>query len=633
MEEIKIEINEDEYLSDAFSRYFTKQRGASREEDKYIPSNTILNKTLPGLGATYSEIKAKRHSIIIEPNIPVILGKTAGKTNLLGVYTGVTEGAILQYLRNENIKYKKIITTPESYKKVKDAILKLPIFNLYKDFFVLFDECEKLVQDIDYRESICQPIDDLFMYTNKAFVSATPLEMSLPKFEEQGFYLIRIIPTYAYKKDIELIITNQYEVSLLKKMKELNDSDCICIFLNKTDSIDKIINHLKIKDQSNVFCSDKSVKKLKKLGYKDVYENIKLPLRKYNFFTCRFFSALDIYTNKKPDILILTCLKDANHTMIDPFTEAVQIYGRFRKLSKGQKTLPFNSITCLADFNPDFEIKNKENIDLIIDTYQSQYRDLKHKIDSVTNQYEEEACCDDLKKLSYNDFMTEKGELNHLAVNNLYSAERVKGYYLSPDSLVNAYKSTEHFNIVKQTIINDSFTLDGQWFRKSKRPIKEIRKGIISSLDGFYQNSKDSEVDIKTLKDVLQRVEVSDSESGEFMVEAYEYLGREEIERIGYSATRVLKTAVNHAKAEYKQKLLFTDIMNDLKLNFAIESRPSKKDLVNYFAKIYKLYGIDIRVSQETIKHYCEVKSHNSKIPACFRITSYNSEFREDIKT
>ncbi len=40
-----------------------------------IPTDTILYKKLTGLGATYGEIKAKRNSIIIEPNVPVIIGK------------------------------------------------------------------------------------------------------------------------------------------------------------------------------------------------------------------------------------------------------------------------------------------------------------------------------------------------------------------------------------------------------------------------------------------------------------------------------------------------------------------------------------------------------------------------------
>ena len=40
-----------------------------------IPTNVILNKTVTGCGATYTEIKTPRNSIIVEPNRPVIYGK------------------------------------------------------------------------------------------------------------------------------------------------------------------------------------------------------------------------------------------------------------------------------------------------------------------------------------------------------------------------------------------------------------------------------------------------------------------------------------------------------------------------------------------------------------------------------
>ena len=53
---------------------------------KEIPTNTILCKTLTGLGATYGEIKAKRHSIIIEPNKPVIVGKYKTQNIQMTIY-------------------------------------------------------------------------------------------------------------------------------------------------------------------------------------------------------------------------------------------------------------------------------------------------------------------------------------------------------------------------------------------------------------------------------------------------------------------------------------------------------------------------------------------------------------------
>jgi len=51
-----------------------------------IPTNAIINKTICGCGATTLELNAPRHSIIIEPNVPVIIGKEQLHPNIIGVY-------------------------------------------------------------------------------------------------------------------------------------------------------------------------------------------------------------------------------------------------------------------------------------------------------------------------------------------------------------------------------------------------------------------------------------------------------------------------------------------------------------------------------------------------------------------
>ena len=171
-----------------------------------IPTNTILDKTLTGIGATSCEIHSKRNSIIIEPNVPVILGKLDKDKKMEAVYEKCTPYTIKKYLQMD-IPYKKILTTPESFKKIRKAATELNI-NIYKDYFCLFDECEKVTQDIDYRRKIAQPIHDFFQFEGKAFVSATPLPMSHGEFERQNFQKIKIMPDYDYKKDLELIVTN-----------------------------------------------------------------------------------------------------------------------------------------------------------------------------------------------------------------------------------------------------------------------------------------------------------------------------------------------------------------------------------------------------------------------------------------
>ena len=90
-----------------------------------IPTNTILCKTLTGLGATFGEIKAKRNSIIIEPNVSTIQSKLVNpkhaNDNLIGVIEKVGVDEVKEYILNSKGKHYKFLVTPESFYKVKKA--------------------------------------------------------------------------------------------------------------------------------------------------------------------------------------------------------------------------------------------------------------------------------------------------------------------------------------------------------------------------------------------------------------------------------------------------------------------------------------------------------------------------------
>lgn len=130
-----------------------------------IETNTILCKTLTGLGATYSEIKAKRHSVIIVPNVPPIIGKCKDpkhkNDNLFGVKQGVTTEEIIDYIEKTLAagKFIKLISTPEGFTKIKRAFEELEL-DIYNMCFFLSDECDKLIKDVDYRADIILPMDD-----------------------------------------------------------------------------------------------------------------------------------------------------------------------------------------------------------------------------------------------------------------------------------------------------------------------------------------------------------------------------------------------------------------------------------------------------------------------------------------
>ena len=58
-------------------------------------------------------------------------------------------------------------------------------------------------------------------------------------------------------------------------------------------------------------------------------------LNRYNFFTSRFYSAVDIVLEEKPVVIMIsqvhkTVKGKTPYSLIDPETEAIQIKGRFR---------------------------------------------------------------------------------------------------------------------------------------------------------------------------------------------------------------------------------------------------------------------------------------------------------------
>ena len=86
-----ITLKEGQYLSDVMNK---------------IPSNCILSKRIPGCGATTLELETNRSSIIVVPNVPVIVSKCNKYPNLLGVYEGVSQSQIIEYIR-ENRTHKQ----------------------------------------------------------------------------------------------------------------------------------------------------------------------------------------------------------------------------------------------------------------------------------------------------------------------------------------------------------------------------------------------------------------------------------------------------------------------------------------------------------------------------------------------
>ena len=606
MKIVKTLLKKGEWLLDALKRVGCEK----------IPTNTILNKTLTGLGATHSEIHSKRNSIIIEPNVPVILGKLNDKENLEAVYERCTPHTINKYLKMD-IPYKKIMTTPESFKKIRKAAMELNI-NIYKEYFCLFDECEKLTQDIDYRRKISQPIYDFFQFEQKALVSATPLEMSHPEFERQGFQLIKIEPDYDYKKDLELIVTNSYYKRLRIVLDNLKDSKHICIFFNVTDGIGDLIDNLKVTDYK-VFCSQKSVEKLKKRGIINAYEQIDYPLAKYNFFTCRFYSALDILNGKhKPDILILTDLRTAQWTMIDPFTEAIQIQGRFRK--KGKDDVTYNSLTHITTIDPNIRVRSKGEIRNRIDQFIANYNLLKEQRDGTEDEFKQKAILEDMESLKYQDLIDERGDINPFSIDNLYNEERVRAYYQSADALYQAYLATGFFNVTYNNVTECVGDDDIERLNNTKVAIKQREQlvNLIVRMEEWFSMGKITFEEKQELLNLIRK-----QPEGDDILSAYYKIGKDAIVSAEYKKQLIEKKVKEYDKAQ-AQKLRFSPkVLNEIKAEFPLGIYLPKEDIKQRLQLIYHENGVDYKATQVTIEDYYDCTPSNSKEKPSFMLNFF----------
>ena len=496
-----------------------------------IKPNTILYKTVCGIGATTLELETERNSIIIEPNVPVIKGKEQKYPSMLGVYEGVSTPDIEDYIKGGE-EYKKIMTTPESFPKIKRAMVNAET-SMYQTYFLLYDECDRLISDVNYRSTVTLPTKDFFKFRGKAMVSATPILPSDPRFADSGFEMDRIVPTYDYRQDIEVIQTNNVKTVFRTTLKGLDDADKVCVFYNSTAGIENIITCIGIQEDSYVYCSTESMDKLKSHDFENVSDTLTVTggyaqLSKYNFFTSRFYSAVDMELEYKPVVIMLTELFSAPHTMIDPETEAIQIAGRFRN---GYKRL-----VHITNYDKNLEYRTKEEMEKYLDSQYEAYMSIHGHYMETGEEGATDLYRQALKTVDYSRFMTQEYLRDFFMLDNAFREELVKSHYQKRYDIKRAYDSTGVFRVSYRYVKAGVSDRD---MNQLNRPISReaINRLVFKYIRQLVKGK--SGYDRELLK------EIGDSYS--LMTEAYDLLGEKKILETGFKDAD-LKAAVEAKK-------------------------------------------------------------------------------------
>ena len=383
-----------------------------------IPSNSILSKRIPGCGATTLELETNRSSIIVVPNVPVIVSKCHKYGNLLGVYENMTQNQIVNYLTNYETR--KIMTTPESFGKVKSACEKCRI-NIYTDFFLLMDECHQLIKDVDYRPDIVMPMNEFFLFNHKALVSATPIEFSDPRFKANDFEIIEITADYDYKQEITVTHTYNSAKAIDEYLESHNGT--ICFFINSVAEIYSIMKQFNLLEDSVVYCAPKARSKLKtEYEYTNAYTEWSAnTMKKYNFFTARFYTAFDLELPQKPDLVMLTDPFISENTMLDVETDCIQICGRFRN--------GVNSAAHIYRINPNIIVKSREQVEWEISAHEFAYTTINTLYNSADSKESRFAFDSALKTLPFRKFQYPDFSKNWFAIDNEINEVMVHGKY------------------------------------------------------------------------------------------------------------------------------------------------------------------------------------------------------------
>ena len=440
-------------------------------------------------------------------------------------------------------------------------------------------------------------MDFFFECEQKALVSATPIEFTDPRFEEQGFQTITIIPTFDYSKEINLHVTN----NLLQATKEILSQDraeqCF-IFCNSTDTIYALMQQLNLLNESAVFCSDKSVDKLKDLKFNnaaDVWD--KGIMKRYNWLTSRFYNAVDIELEENPTVFLLTDCYFTEYTVFDPNTDVIQCVGRFRN--------GVSSIHHISNANRNFTVRSKDELKGYITCSRELYDMLQNLYDYATTISAKDAYSAAIETLPFTKMLDKKGKTNYFAIDNYVNSELVKGYYQCANNLWEAYKNCDAF-IINHYSVADYKLGDYERLQRINKSItiKEKRKIMVQQLELLGDCQTEMEYQFK------RDLEQADS----FIVEAYDKIGKGEIERLKYNRKKIKEAMI---LADYHKKATGTEVLKLIANSFEAGQWYSAKYIKEELIRIFNIIGLHPKksVTSHTINDFFNaVQSERKKV-------------------
>jgi hypothetical protein len=282
------------------------------------------------------------------------------------------------------------------------------------------------------------------------------------------------------------------------------------------------MKHFKLLGDSTVYCAPKSVSTIREgYDFTNAYKEWSAEtMKRYNFFTGRFFSAFDLELTYKPDLVMITDPYISPYTMLDVDTDCIQICGRFR--------YGISSATHIYRANPEICVKSKEQVEQDIHDLEIGYRTLRRYYNNADSREDRMAFGQVIDIHPYRKYLYPDLTKNWFRIDCTVNEVLVEGRYNSEQTMTDWYNECHYFTPTFE-VCNSDENDEKMEIIMSARTTRDKRKKMVEILSQFEQPLSENAFDF------INKIRKIDP----LIVEAFELLGKEGIEEQNYNQQKI----------------------------------------------------------------------------------------------
>lgn len=301
-----------------------------------LPKNCIFDKGKTGCGGTWIALDPKHGDyVIVVPYVTLIQNKTRNRSDILGIFEGITPQMIQQYHKTHKVR--KYMVTWDSLPKLMTAVNVTRFKLLVDEYHTLFTQYG--TADSPFRKD---PIKYVLKNYNKfaeyCFMSATPLEKDFILDEINHLPMVTAYWPNIETRVIESNLCDNVDATVLKTINHFLDGSIegnAYFFINSVKTIEFYIENARLNDDNARAIYSQS--NTTEVGL--IRSDINSEPKKINFLTSTAFEGVDL--EDEDGRIFIVSDRSAPYKMIDISTSFMQISGRIRNTRFGNLIVHF----------------------------------------------------------------------------------------------------------------------------------------------------------------------------------------------------------------------------------------------------------------------------------------------------